>query len=347
MEAWPGEHRAFDDLEGAYANAARGRAIRRTLDIGGHRVGIEFAGPALFEPMFRPFAHLETEGEAEITIKIWDSQSTGVPLPATVDCGEVAVKSLPALQRETPRRWALTRPDPGLTAYSRERSTGVYWWHAASELTYGDLAGGLRAIINWSMAERGLHFLHTAAVAQGGLAALIVGQSGSGKSSTALTCLLEGMDYLGDDHCLVDPAGTPTVHAVYAAAKLHTGQLQRFPELHQYVVNPDRDPEEKGVAILYPHFAKQLPLHLPVGALLVPVIGEATESRIEPLSRGSALLALAPSTLLQMAAADSSGLGPMGELVRRVPCYRIILGSDRGSIAREIAGLLARSAGSS
>jgi hypothetical protein len=150
------------------------------------------------------------------------------------------------------------------------------------------------------------------------------------------------MDYLGDDHCLVDPTGTPSVHAIYAAAKLHTGQLQRFPELEEYVVNPDRDPAEKGVAILYPHFHKQLPRRLPIGALLVPVIGEAPATRIEPLSRGAALLALAPSTLLQMAAADRSGLGPMGDLVRRVPCYRIVLGSDRKAIAEAIADLLSR-----
>lgn len=342
VEAWPGERRAFDDLEAAFVAASAGGVIARLLNVGGHKVRLEFAGGGLFEAMFRPFAHLETSGEPEITISCWDSETTGVPLPATVNCGEVATQSLPALQRDLPRRWALTRPDPGLSAYSRDDSRGIYWWPAASELTYGDLAGGLRAIINWSMADRGLHFLHTAAVAQAGVAALIVGQSGSGKSSTALTCLLDGLDYLGDDHCLVDPAGTPTVHAVYAAAKLHTGQLRRFPELEAHLVNPDRDPTEKGVAILYPHFAKQLPLHLPVAALLVPVIGEALVSRIEPLSRGAALLALAPSTLLQMAAADRSGLGPMGELVRKVPCYRIVLGSDRSSIAAEIANLLRR-----
>jgi hypothetical protein len=342
VEVWPGERRAFEDFEAAYEQAAAGRAIQKTLDLGGHRVRLEFAGPALHEPMFRPFAHLETSGDPEVTIRCWDSESTGVSLPDSVDCGAVAVQSLPALQRELPRRWALTRPDPGLSAYSREVSRGVYWWHAASALTYGDLAGGLRAIINWSMADRGLHFLHTAAVALDGAAALIVGQSGSGKSSTALTCLLEGMDYLGDDHCLVDPGEAPMVHAVYAAAKLHTGQLQRFPELEEYVTNPDRDPAEKGVAILYPPFARQLPLHLPIAALLVPVIGETTVSRIEPLSRGAALLALAPSTLLQMAAADTSGLGPMAELVRRVPCYRLVLGSDRRSIATEISALLGR-----
>lgn len=347
IEAWPGESRAFLELEEAYAKAAEGRGISRVIDVGGYRVRLEFAGPGLFEPMFRAFAHLETTGDPDVTIRCFDSGSTGVPPPESIDYGEITVQSRPAFQRDMPRRWAFTRPDPGMSAYDRESSRGTYWWTAADQLTFGDLAGGLRSMIMWSMADRGLHFLHTAAVGHGGNAALIVGQSGSGKSSTALTCLLEGMDYLGDDHCLVDPGEQPMVHAVYAAAKLHTAQMQRFPELGQLIVNPDREAGEKGVAILYPHYAEQLPRRLPITALLVPVIAEVADSRIEPLSRGAALLALAPSTLLQMAAADTAGLGPMGALVRHVPCYRIVLGSDRKSIAGKIAELLSRGAAAS
>jgi hypothetical protein len=344
LEAWSGERQAFFDLESAWERAAAGRTISRTIGVGRYRIELQFAGPALYEPMFRPFAHVETSGEPDVVLRCWDSRSTGVPLPDSVDAGEVHVQSLPGRQRDLDRRWAIVRPDPGLSAYSRSASRGVYWWHDARALTYGDLAGGLRAMLNWSMADRGLHFLHTAAVGAAGRAALIVGQSGSGKSSTALTCLLAGMDYLGDDHCLVDPGTEPMVHAVYAAAKLHTEQMRRFPELEPFIVNPDREAIEKGVAILHPHFSKQLPRSLPIAALLVPVIGETTETRIEPLSRGAALLALAPSTLLQMAAADTSGLGPMGELVRRVPCYRVTLGSDRTAIAAAIGNLLVQGA---
>ena len=342
-EAWPGEAAAFEAFEDAHNRAARGRIVTHFFHIAGFRVALEFAGDSLAEKMVGPFAHLRGEGPPEITIRCWDSESTGVPLPESINTGAIHQNSLPGMQRDAPRRWALTIPDPGLTAYDRKRSVAIYWFHSACQLTYGDLAGGLRAAITWSMADRGLGFLHTAGVGLDGKAALIVGASGSGKSSTALTCLLQGMDYLGDDHCLVELGQRPTAHAVYAAAKLHTAQLQRFPELNELIVNPVRGPFEKGVAILYPRFAPQLPPNLPVAALLVPTIAEHAETRIAPMSRGQALLALAPSTLLQMVAVDSAGLGPMGELVRRVPCYRVVVGSDRESIAREIGGLLSRS----
>jgi len=34
VEAWPGERRAFDDLEAAFARTAAGRSITRVLDVG-------------------------------------------------------------------------------------------------------------------------------------------------------------------------------------------------------------------------------------------------------------------------------------------------------------------------
>jgi len=336
----PPDGRAFADFEHAFNEASSGRAIRRVVDIGGHWVGLTFAGEPLLRAMYPPFAHLETAGVADIEVGCWDSESSGVRLPRSIDPEAINRQSLPAFQRDAGERWAFARPDPGLSAYSTSHSQGLYWWPAASGITYGDLAGGLRAIINWSMAQRGLQFLHSAAVGRGGKAALIVGQSGSGKSSTALTCLLAGMDYLGDDHCLLDLRESPVVHSVYAAAKLHTARLERFPELATHVVNPAREDGEKGVAILNPAFAAQLPRRLPISAVLVPMIGEGAMSRLEPLTRAAALLALAPSTLLQMAAADTTGLGPMGALVRAVPCYRLVLGSNRGSIAEQIASLL-------
>ncbi len=337
---WPGEPDAFEAFEEAFERASEGRKVCETIDVAGFRIALEFAGDGLAEKMGVPFRHLRSEGSPDVVIKCWDSETTGVPLPEAIDRGPVYQQSLPGAQRDAPRRWAIERPDPGLTAYHNARSVGIYWFGSASGLTYGDLAGGLRAAIAWAMADRGLQFLHSAAVGAYGNAALVVGPSGSGKSSTALTCLLDGMDYLGDDHCLVSTGAHPVAHSVYAAAKLHTAQLARFPELDELLVNPDRDPIEKGVAILHPRFAAQLPRSLPIAALLVPAIAERPETRIEPMPRGMALRALAPSTLLQMVAADSAGLGPMGELVRNVPCYLITVGSDRAAIAREIRSLL-------
>lgn len=328
----------------AFVRAAEvsGGVVCMPFALGPVRFTFEFAGPALRPPLGAPFEHLRTEGAgADVTIRAWDTESTGVQLPATLPTpGSVYAQSLPVMREESDCRWAYFRPDPGLTLFDSRTRTGIYWVPAASSLTYGDIAGGFRAIIAWAMAERRMQFLHSAAVAYRGKGALIVGASGSGKSSTALACLLGGLEYLGDDHCLLDLQPEPRVHSIYAAAKLHDAQLTRFPELDPFVVNRERVAPEKGVAILYPPFAQLLPRTRPLAAVLVPQITGESTTVIEPIGAAAALAALAPSTLLQMASADRGGLSAMAELVRRVPCYRLRLGTDREEICAVVTRFL-------
>ncbi len=324
------------------AAEAAGGISRMPVDLGGTRLVFEFAGEELVGSLGRPFAHLTIEdGPADLTIRCWDSESTGLELPKELPSpGTVYAQSLPAMSDSGAQRWTYFRPDPGLTAYDSPARTALYWVPAASCLTYGDVAGGFRAIIAWAMAERGMQFLHSAAVAHGGRSALVVGASGSGKSSTALCCLLAGLEYLGDDHCLLDMAETPRVHSIYAAAKLHETQLARFPELDAFIVNPHRVAPEKGVAILHPGFAAQLPQSRPLVAVLVPKITGGAATSIRPVSPAAALAALAPSTLLQMASADRGGLAAMAQLVRRVPCFALELGTEKAEIAGAVRAFL-------
>lgn len=324
------------------AAASSGGVVRMPISLGGFRAVFCFAGPALLPRLGAPFEHLRIEdGPEDLLIRVWDSESTGIPLPAELpSTRSVYAQSLPAMSDQGDVRWTYFRPDPGLSAYDAPAMEADYWVPAASCLTYGDLAGGFRAIIAWSMAERGMQFLHSAAIAVGDVGALIVGASGSGKSSTSLTCLLAGMDYLGDDHCLLDLGDEPRVHSIYGAAKLHTAQLERFPELDRFIVNGDRIVPEKAVAILHPDFQGQLPISKPLSVVLVPRITGGIVTTIEPIGPAAALAALAPSTLLQMASADRSGLAAMGRLVRRVPSFRVNLGTEREEIAEVISQFL-------
>ena len=339
--------REFELFQQAFDLAAEraGGVLSVPLNVAGYKVSLDFAGPALMDRMARPFRHLAAEGEPEMRFQCWDSESTGVPFPEEVDFGLVRRDSLPGLYRDTTTRWTSERPDPGLSGYHRASSRAIYYLKEASGMTYGDLAGGLRAAFTWAMADRGLLFLHTAAVGWEGRGALIVGASGAGKSSTALTCLLGGLQFLGDDHCLVSREAPRTVHAVYAAAKLHSDQMVRFPDLLPLIVNHDRDPLDKAVAILQPHFQPQLPRTLPVDALFVPKVTERRETTIEPLSRAAAMFALAPSTVLQMTGVEPDGLAAMASLVRSVPCYQILLGWDRAIIAQVVRDFLVSGAG--
>lgn len=76
------------------------------------------------------------------------------------------------------------------------------------------------ALASWAVAS-GLWPVHAAAVAFDGRGVLLVGDSGAGKSTSALACALAGAELLGDDLCIVDPTRR-VVHSWYGTVKVHS-----------------------------------------------------------------------------------------------------------------------------
>lgn len=340
----------FDAFLKAFDHAAEagGSSTPVGLLLGGKRVLLRFAGPALLPYLVPAFRHLRddrvTPETAELTICAWDSASTGVPLP--LEAGDLVAhhrRGMPDSQPPGRVLSAYRRPDPGLSMLDLDRDTGVYWIPDASSTPYEDRSGTFRAILSWWMADHGRQFVHGAAVgdARGGV--LVVGKSGSGKSTTALSCLLAGLDYVGDDYCLLDPGPPAIVHSLFGSAKLHADHIERFPRLAGLVTNPARLEFEKGVFLLGDHMPERLVRSLAVRAVLVPVIVGSGPSEAVPMSPARALAALAPSTLLQLSATSTQALARMAALVRAVPAFELRLGErvdDIPEAVRRLLGLL-------
>jgi hypothetical protein len=94
------------------------------------------------------------------------------------------------------------------------------------------------------------------------------------------------------------------------------------------MVNPDRLATEKALFLVHRHHSRHIQHSFAIRGIVVPVISESTRSRLEPASAASALLALAPSTILQLPGAGRSALTTMSRLVQRVPSYVLRLGRD-------------------
>ena len=150
------------------------------------------------------------------------------------------------------------------------------------------------------------------------------------------------MLYAGDDYVAVTTHPEPRVQSLYNTGKLEPHHLNSLlPEFLPLLSNAERLEVEKAVMYVQDHYPEQTTHGFPLRAVLVPkVCVGPRESRIVEATRASAFAALAPSTIFQLHTAGSEALSIMSQLVARVPCYGLELGSDISAIPRAIGSFL-------
>jgi hypothetical protein len=235
--------------------------------------------------------------------------------------------------------------DGALVLADFARGRCIQWIPDPARVPAWALASPLRTVIGRFLLTRDRFLVHGAAIGTADGAVLVTAKGGSGKSTTALSCLAAGLAIAGDDFVVLEPGPAPRAHALFATAKLERDHLARFSDLAPQVVRggPLDDPDAKAVLTLFPGFAAQLAPVLPLRAIAVPVLAlERRESDFEPLRRGVALLALAPSSLFLVPGAGKETLDALRAMVAVLPVYRLRIGSDVRGIPAAIAALLAK-----
>lgn len=335
------------------------RAIANTekkeyyISIGGNTICLRFAGTGLIEQVLPALIHLKTEPVADpaLTICMWDSASTQTPLPL------LATDLMTLLRQEF---WSRLDTRMEIKNYNSDRiysifnigsnllsildtqeNLALYWTEDATQLPYWDRGSPLRGILNWWTSQNDLQFVHAGAVGNDNGGVLLAGKGGSGKSSTALSCLNSELVYASDDYCIVGNVPEPTVYSLYNTAKLKGKEdLERFPHLAAMVTNLDRLAEEKAMLFINEHFPEKIVNQLLIKAVLVPQVTGKPNTKVKPTSSMVALKALAPSTILQLPKTGKIAFARMSQLVRQVPCYVLELGTDIPQIPQTISQLL-------
>ncbi len=355
------QHETSDQV--AFFDTVYGGAMRAEREAGqsehhfavaGHSVCLRIAGSGFARKLPTALSHLATPPETKptLTIHAWDDVSTGTQLPRLLSrylsfvqmhCFDYLGPRNEMLDFHGERIRALMHLDPAIISlFDPVRSVALYWTHDVGHIPVWDWGTPLRIILNEWARLRQLFLVHSGAVGLAGGGVLLAGKSGSGKSTSALSCLDDGaLKYAGDDYSLVSVSPQPYVHSLYSSAKLKgEADFQHFAHLLPLVANRDHMGEQKALIFLNDAYREKIISGFPLRAILVPRISGKVGTSIEASSPFTALKALAPSTLLQLPGGGSETMAGLSDLVRRVPVYILHAGTQVRDIAHSIEALL-------
>ncbi|MFA5321743.1 MAG: hypothetical protein WC373_03645 [Smithella sp.] len=322
--------------------------VKKTYDIAGKTICMNFYSEKLLEKMSKAFTHIEkdTVTSPDLTICIWDSVSTNTHLasPWVNDMEYTYPREVNAKTINHDSFLGIyLHGEETLNLYDEKNNTAYFWIYDADCLPYRLSASPLRSILNWFLSKEGVHLMHGAAISLNGKSILLTAKGGSGKSTTALSCFFAGMSYLGDDYVTVKSGDHVTTHSIFSSTKLFPQSFHdTFPELQDKIWNENgTDKEnEKVTVFLSESYPQQVIKEAPLHAIMIPVIKNIEETRIVPASKVQTMISMIPATLFQLSLTKSNKMAELKSIVERTPCYFLELGYDINGVAETIKSFL-------
>lgn len=341
-----------DELSHRFALAAdhAGAVVERTYRIGGRPLRLRYAGAALVERLSPSIEHLrvDDDGRDAHLVEIWDATSTATEPPPVPAGAEHLPPAGIATSANGSRRAIYQAGVRTLSVVDAPLERSWYWAADVDLLPEWECSTPLRHILHLWLAARGVQFVHAGAVGrpEGGL--IIVGRSGSGKSTTTLSTLGSSLLYAGDDYVGVslDAGDDPYVHSLYGCGKLETGHLARFPHL-EFIARPERKgslPARRDKTIFYVRdtYPAQVTVGFPLRGIVVPRVAATETTALTPIPLTAALRALVPSTMFEIHGAGQQALSTLTAVAQRVPTMELRLGTDIEAIPALLSQALDR-----
>lgn len=176
----------------------------------------------------------------------------------------------------------------------------------------------------WAM-NSSLLMLHSACVGIDGKGVLIAAAGGGGKSTLAVSCLMDGFDFISDDYVLVSREGPLTARPLYRTVGLNP-DMRRELDPDMPVLRTDKD---RGGKLLLDASAYPFRKELSVRAIVHPVIAGLKEPEIRRVKQGPVLVKLIHTTAQQLDyIRDPEPYRIMSQRLSCLPVYEIRLSGD-------------------
>jgi hypothetical protein len=319
--------------------------LRRKFTIAGRPVHLRVAGDELAGAMLNPFAHLPAAPElapAELTILAVDRSRHEGPPSEMISNGRVwdcdSHRVTTSLDGRFIRHVIVSSGSNWTLDRLNHRITGLI--QASHRLTLYERGKTFQLLLPFWLESQGLDLVHAALIASKGTGVLIAGPNGAGKSTVALSCVMHGFDYLGDDYIALEDAPQASIgHSIYGCAFLDPTHLRRFPALVPHAIGGLYSDEPKRLALLNRIYPSRMAASATLRFLLLPRVGPGPTA-IRKANKAEALRQLAPSSLLMLARPEPAAMIRFARLVNKLECFWLDSGPNLEEIPRLIAGLL-------
>lgn len=339
---------AFDQAMDSYS----GDICRTYYRFAGKLVHLRVVGRRLMQYTSRSFAHLQTSeliaSEPQLIIDLWDENLTGITCPDKAMSEELGETWIIGLRRTV----ALTRSSDG--RFIRYQHQGCTTWldrnakHIVGCRAWNDricmdeYADPISLVLYAWYCDQGVQIIHAGLISENGRGVLFAGPRWSGKSTSALSCLCAGFDYLGDDRIGLQKVedGSFVGHSIYSSTQMEPDTITRFPSLTPYVTPGNLD-GERAVIQLTKIFPERIKSSVQIRAVALPRIVDTHKPRIRPASGGEALLALAPSAKLMPFGPAADNFHNLAQLAQGVPTYWLDLNRNLDEIPSLVRQIIA------
>ena len=327
----------LDSIHESFTRAVKGAGhpCESFISINGLKIKLCFAGRAVYPCIMPAFDHLicEAADKTTFTVNIWDSRSTGIVLPDSPWSGDMSqITDKILMFNQDPVHMLYNPASKVYSLVNTETRTAYYHVPDAGLIPYYERGSPLRMILHWCLEQNGIHLIHSASVGTGGKGVLLIGRGRSGKSTTSLISLINGLDFIGDDYIAVSKNPHPLALSIYNSVEVNSDMLDKIPELQDQVINPERTGPEKALIFLNRSFSKNIVRQLRIKAIVMPVVSGKSTSRIYNIPSMKAFTELASSTIFQMPGSGKALLGGLKHIVDDLPVFAMDLSNDFSEI---------------
>lgn len=301
--------------------------------IGGQRFKILSYGNFDSHNYLKSLCHLklESQNEAEVTVHLIESASTGLTPPQEwVNWPDIDLYNGELLGFGS-NRAIINSTELWFIYVDYDLNVIHYWVNDFSKLPTRETAIPLILVFHLWFDHTPLFLCHSAGLSTLAGGVLLTGRGGSGKSTSTLSCLNTEIKCAGDDFVLIDPEQL-IVYSLYGVAKLNIDQFENLPHLKPLISNRHQIPDEKGQVYINEFFPDSMVNQFELKAILLPTITGLEDTFIRQCSKIEAIKALVPSSIWILKS-NKKAVEKMNHLIAKIPTFRLMAGTNLSQIA--------------